>query len=146
MKRVAWNMEQNMKKILAIDWGEKRIGLALSEDGHFAFPFKVIENTNPSFDPPLRKGRTIEELENILAERKIEKIILGWPIGLSGNETDKTKEVEKFYQELLKLGIPIEKIDERYSTKMVPNEGRGVDMKDAVSAQILLQEYLDMGR
>lgn len=134
--------------LLAIDWGEKRIGLALSEDGLFAFPFKVIENTNPSFDPPLRKGRinVLDELQEIIKERNIEKIILGWPIGLSGSETDKTKEVGVFYQELLKLGIPVEKIDERYSTKMVPHEGRGVDMKDAVSAQILLQEYLDMGR
>lgn len=115
--------------ILAIDWGEKRIGLALSEDGHFAFPLDVV--------------RTLDDVKRIIEERKIKKVILGWPIGLSGNETDKTKEVGRFYQELLKLGMPIEKIDERYSTRMVPNEGRGMDMKDAVSAQILLQEYLN---
>ncbi len=118
-----------MKKILAIDWGEKRIGLALSEDGIFAFPLEVVH--------------TFEDVQRVIEQRKIEKIILGWPIGLSGNETDKTKEVGDFNEELLKLGIPVEKVDERYSTKMVPHEGRGVDMKDAVSAQILLQEYLD---
>ena len=131
-------------RFLAIDWGEKRIGLALSEDGVFAFPFKVIENTNHSAHPPLRKeGAMLEELESIMTERKVGKIILGWPIGLSGNATEKTKEVERFYQELLKFDVPVEKVDERYSTKMVPREGRGIDMKDAVSAQILLQEYLD---
>jgi len=118
--------------ILAIDWGEKRIGLALSEDGHFAFPLVV--------------ATSVDDVKRILETRKVEKIILGLPIGLSGNETEKTKEVETFYQALLRFGIPIEKVDERYSTKMVPREGRGSDMKDAVSAQLLLQEYLDRGK
>lgn len=118
--------------LLAIDWGEKRIGLALSEDGVIAFPYKILENNNATGDIKL-----------IVEEKTVEKIILGWPIGLSGKETEKTKEVEAFYHELLSLNILIEKVDERYSTKMVPREGRGLDMKDAVSAQILLQEYLD---
>jgi len=77
-----------MKRILGIDYGEKRIGLSLSDPLQMiASPFKTI----------LNNSSLIAALKNIIDEFEVEKVIVGMPIGLKGQETHQTKFVKDFY-------------------------------------------------
>ncbi len=119
-------------KILAIDYGTKNIGLALSDDEQkLGFAYKTINN--------------FLELKNICEKEKVEKIIIGLPINLSGTKTKSTEMVFNFIKKLKKeLDLPIETVDERLSTveaeKIKTKKQKNID---ELTAQILLQSYLD---
>lgn len=124
-------------KCLGIDYGEKRIGVAVSdESGKLAFAFDVIEN---------KSNKILEFLKNLIAERKIGVIVVGLPLGFSMQETESTKKVREF-GEFLKKELNIEVIfqNEVLSTKEVEksNSARW-DMIDASSAALILQSFLD---
>lgn len=124
-----------MKKILAIDFGTKRIGLAVNEHT-LAEPLKIIKNDSQVF----------EKLKEVLAQEKIELIL----VGLSENKmAQKTKE---FSQELEEItSIPIEFTDETLSSKNVHQKLATSAMKlkkrqgpiDHYAAAEFLQEWLD---
>lgn len=120
-------------KILAIDYGTKNIGLALSDDrAKLAFAYKTIND--------------FLELKEICNQEKIEKIIIGLPINLSGAKTKSTEMVFNFVKKLKKeLNLPVEIVDERLSTveaSRLENK-KAQNNIDELSAQILLQSYLD---
>ncbi len=134
--------------ILGIDFGEKRLGLAISEDRKFAFPLKVI----------LIK-KTIEEIipeiEEICEEKNVKEIVIGLPLTLKGEEGEKAKQVKKFGNLLKeKLNLKIIYEDERLTTKLVEalmhelniSEKKFREKKDMIAAQILLQGYLEKSR
>jgi putative holliday junction resolvase len=134
-----------MQRILAIDYGEKRIGLALTDPMQIiAKPFQTVPfKSNASF---------IETLLQIIKEQEIGLVILGLPWGSEGQETKKTLEVKKFgvYLET-QLPIPLAYWDERFSTAEANSELKkmGYDfMKarefvDAVAASLILRSYLE---
>ncbi len=125
-------------KILGIDYGEKRIGLALADSElTLAVPLEIIENKGTNF--------VLDKLSEICQKEEIEKIVTGMPITLAGGESEKTREVKRFVDQLKnKLDIDIETEDERLSTKMVDSLAKDKRKpKDAVSAMIILQSYLD---
>lgn len=134
-----------MQRILAIDYGEKRIGLALTDPMQIiAKPFQTVPfKSNASF---------IETLLQIIKEQEIGLVILGLPWGSEGQETKKTREVKKFgvYLET-QLPIPLAYWDERFSTAEANSELKkmGYDfMKarefvDAVAASLILRSYLE---
>lgn len=137
--------ESSLKRILAIDFGLKRIGLALSDPlAIFAYPFKTILNDKKLWD----------ELTQIIHEQSIKKIILGLPKKESGGTTSITNEVLKF-KKLLEEKFNLEIIlrDERYSsliakelilesvTKKSKRKEKGLIDKNA--AAVILQDYLD---
>lgn len=120
-----------MAKILGIDYGSSKIGLALADtETKLAVPFKVIETDNLK--------AIIQELAQDTED--LEKIVVGLPLGLSGLETAQTKEVKKFIEELKKSsGLAVEEIDERLTTVAAKKAGGD----DAVAAMYILQSYLD---
>jgi putative Holliday junction resolvase len=125
-----------MKNYLGIDWGEKRIGLAVANnENNIATPFKTIEN--------------ISELLKIIKEEEINELVIGLPKKMSGAEADNikfVKFVEILKEKLLEQKIKINFIDERLSSvqadtltvKSIKQQGR-----DSLSAMIILQAYLD---
>ena len=130
-------------RILALDWGTVRIGGAISDpDGKIAFPLdKFIESKN-----------AIPEIKQLVIEKEVEKILIGFPKSLSGTENNSTKNVQIFVKKLEKETIcPIELIDERLSSqgahKTLSNQGVSTkkqrDLVDNLAAQQLLQTYLD---
>ncbi|MFH1838206.1 MAG: Holliday junction resolvase RuvX [Candidatus Kuenenbacteria bacterium] len=127
-----------MGKILGIDYGKSKIGLALADKQlKIALPYKIIKN----------KGRKIvlQELEKICKEENVTQIIFGEPIQ-STNDNETMIEIKKFIKEAEKiLKIPIELEDERMTTKMAKNLLQGSKTKDddSVAAMIILQGYLD---
>ncbi|MFH1610454.1 MAG: Holliday junction resolvase RuvX [Patescibacteria group bacterium] len=139
-------------KVLGIDYGTKNIGLALSDDTQkLAFAYNT-----------LNKKSLLIELKDICNKEEVEKIIVGLPIGLSGEDTQTTELVLSFVKELEKeLNIPIQTLDERLSTVQASRmENKNVHPVksatksrsakqfsrasiDELSAQIFLQAYLD---
>ena len=121
-------------KILGIDHGTRRIGLAISDSGQvISMPYKKISNSS----------QIIDDLKTICNSEDIGKIVVGLPLAMSGDDTVQTKIVREF-AEKLKLELEQEIIleDERLSSKMA---GRvySDDEKDVQSAVIILQSYLD---
>ena len=134
-----------MSRVLGIDYGERRIGLALSDPmGIIAKPFKTID----------RKKTTdyISEILNTSKEKNANIIVVGLPLTLRGKQSKQTKIVQKFIEELTQLGkIPVVPVDERLSSiaaiKSLQEQGVKTGYEkgrvDETAAAIILQEYLD---
>lgn len=116
--------------ILAIDYGTKNIGLArASTDVKVALPFG-------------RVGK-IEELIKLIKQEKIEKLVVGLPLGLNGQENKNTARARKFAKELEKETVmPLEFITEVFSSQAADRMSGGAS-RDEKSAMIILQSYLD---
>ena len=133
-----------MGRILGLDYGDRRIGLALSDPlKMIASPFKFIINTGDD--------ELLDSLKILIVEEDIEAIIVGLPIGLKGQETKQTTKVRAFAELLSSLTIPISFEDERFSSvsaekSMIQQKiktGHNKGMIDQRAAAILLQQFLD---
>lgn len=126
-------------KYLGIDHGEKRIGLAIGDDEtYIATPFETVEAGSLK--------ETVATITLLIKEENIEKIVLGLPITLSGEESGQAEIVRKFGAVLEKeSGLKVEYEDERRSSKAAEGLTKGLNMenKDAVAAMVILQSYLD---
>ncbi len=133
-----------ISRILGIDYGSVRIGLALSDPLKIiSRPYKVIKNSG---------SETYRELEEIIAEQKVEAVILGLPLDKDGSDSSKTLEVREFAEALkIRLGIPVILWDERYTSAKANSwlKEMGIDYKksktviDKIAAAIILKDYLD---
>jgi len=133
------------KRLLAIDYGEKRIGLALSDAMQmFAKPYDTLANT--SFD------NIIEYLRKLVAEKEISQVIVGIPWSLEGNPTAKTNETLSFLTELQStLDIPVIGYDERFTSsdanellkEMGYNWKQARKVIDSMAACLILKRYLE---
>ncbi len=132
-----------MGRILAIDYGDVRVGLALTD------PMKIISSAyrtlkNTGLD------HILSELKEIIIREEIEKIILGHPLGLNGNKTNKTVQVEEFSEKLKTLGLPVILYDESFSSvrahriihDMGKKTGNNKEKIDMLAAQVILEDYL----
>ena len=115
---------------LGIDFGEKRIGLALSDEpGTLAFPYDTVHD--------------ISAIRKVVAAKGVGQIIVGLPHSLAGRKTAETRAVEGFVAELRKaVQLPVELEDEMFTTKIARRASpRG--KADASAAALILQSYLD---
>ena len=121
------------KKYLGIDWGEKRIGLALAdEETCLALPFKTVA--------------TLNELLEVIKEEEIDEIIIGSPKKMNGDVANNPLWLS-FVQELkIKGGKPVNFLDERLSSlaaDALGGEKKEIASRDEIAATIILQDYLD---
>jgi len=99
-----------MKKLLGIDYGEKRIGLAIADDG-WARPFSILDNTS-------RKD-VLASIGEIIKEEKIDTVVYGLPKTFSGRESERFTINKKFGEILTKeLSVPVEFISEIFTSKL----------------------------
>ena len=133
-----------MGRLLAIDYGARRVGLALSDPlKMIASPYRTIINNNNTI--------LIEEIETIIAAEDVEPTIIGLPLGMAGQKTEQTKKVEEFVDKLTDRGIIIKYEDERWSSVAAKRSmkeqniksGHNKDLVDQTAAAIFLQQYLD---
>ena len=134
-----------MARIVALDFGKKRTGIAVTD------PSQIIATALDTVDT----GELIGYLKKYFAREEIEKVLIGYPLNMDETATDATPLVEKFIPKFQHVfpSIPIEKIDERLSSRIASQAIAGMGLKkkdrekkeliDAVSAVILLQEYLE---
>ncbi len=139
-----------MPRYLGLDYGHKRIGLAVSDaDARLATPLKQVDSTGwPRTDAV--------QLRNIIEDYEIDAIVIGLPINMDGTEGDQAKLTRKYGEALAnELGLPVEFWDERLSSAAADrmlDDREELTMKkrkarrDALAAQIILQGFLDHHR
>lgn len=128
-------------KILGIDYGTKRIGLAISDETQtLAREHSILSPTE-----------FWQQLDGLIDQEGIEKIVLGMPINMSGETTQKSEEVQSFNDQLQqRVSLPVELVDERLSSVMaesISGQGEGQHRQiDSLAAQIFLQNYLNQNK
>jgi putative pre-16S rRNA nuclease len=145
--------------VLAIDYGRKRLGLALSdEQGLTARPFATWERTN--------RRRDLTRLRELVRSQKICRVVVGLPLRLDGSASEMSEEARAFAKRVERaLGIPVVMFDERLSSweagetvaasRSQASAGRGRARSsgekkkrplDEVAAAIILRDYLNQER
>ena len=134
-----------MSRILGIDYGERRIGLAISDaTGTIATPLKVVEITS--------LAKAIKEIVATATERGVQEFLVGMPVSLNGTRGPAALKTTAFVELLgSETTLPIKTWDERFSTVSAQQaliEGgvrreKRKGVVDKVAAQIFLQNYLD---
>lgn len=121
-------------RLMGIDYGTKRVGIALSDDqGLMAFPHAVLQN-----DGSLQKA-----IEEIATRESVGKIVIGHSLGREGTPNPIHEKVEGFIQDLtLNLGLPIELEPEQYTTQEAVRFQGKTGMTDASAASIILNSYI----
>ena len=133
-----------MGRVLGIDYGDSRIGLAMSDPLKIiASPFKTIRNEG--------NEKCLQVFQSLIKQKDVEAIVVGLPIGLKGQETAQTKKVREFANLLYTLKLPIRLEDERLSSvsaekSMIQQNiktGHNKGLIDQRAAAIVLQQFLD---
>jgi putative holliday junction resolvase len=134
-----------MARILSLDYGKKRTGIAVTD------PLQIIAAALETVETE----KLIWYLKQYFAKEEVEKVLVGYPLNMDDSPTDATPLVEKFIRNFEKVfpTLEIQKVDERMSSKMASQAIAAMGLKkkdrekkeliDAVSAVILLQEYLE---
>lgn len=132
-------------RVLALDFGEKRIGVAVSDPlGIIAQGLTVIVRRDSEAD--------IKEIENIVEEYKADSIVIGMPVNMDGTKGKSAEKVNEFVETLkARLNIPVYTYDERLSTKesekfLISSDVSRKKRKqiiDKVAAQLILESYLE---
>lgn len=130
-------------RVLALDWGTVRVGAAISDpDGKIAFPL----------DGYIKAKQAFEEIKKLVDEKRVEKIIIGLPKSLSGENTASTISATEFAEKLKNtFPVSVEMVDERLSSqgasKTLSEQGKNLkqqkDLVDNLAAAQMLQTYLD---
>jgi putative Holliday junction resolvase len=135
-------------RVLGVDFGEKRIGLAVSDPtGRIATPLETVHRRAGKRPP-------IAELERIGRSLGVEHVVMGLPLDLKGEENDWSREVREVGTKLAaRLGVNVSFVDERLSSVRAERAVRDSGLKksererkervDAAAAQLILQAWLD---
>lgn len=137
-----------MGRILAVDYGERRIGVAMSD------PSATIAQPLPTLIRRAGKRPPVSKILEIITNNEIEAVVVGLPLALSGEDTDWTRDVREFAQTLrTRSGVTVDLFDERMTSVQAERSVRELGLKksqreqkeriDSAAAMILLQMYLD---
>ena len=134
-----------MGQILAIDYGKKRCGLAVTDD------LKMIASGLDTVDTSV----LLEYLKKYFIQNQVDKIVIGLPIDLRGNISEVESDILKFIEEFQNIfpEIGVERFDERFTSKIasyfISQSGKNKKQRqekgliDKVSATLILQQYLE---
>lgn len=133
-----------MPRILSIDYGGKRTGLAVTD------PLKIISTGLCTVETP----KLISFLRDYFSKEQVELVIIGMPVNWDDSATHATPLVQRFIKEFQKNfpTIPIKEVDERFTSKLASQamlqmglkkkQRQNKAMLDEIAATIMLQEYL----
>ena len=133
-----------MGRILSIDYGGKRTGLAVTD------PLKIIATGLCTVETPKLKAF----LKDYFSKEQVEQVIIGMPVNWDDSATHATPLVQQFIKDFQKNfpSIPIQEVDERFTSKLASQamlqmglkkkQRQNKSMLDEIAATIMLQEYL----
>jgi putative Holliday junction resolvase len=123
-------------KVLALDYGSARTGVAVSDPtGTVARPLGVVEQA--------RSDAGLARIAQLVAEHEAERVVVGLPLTMMGHHGEQAVETQEFVSRLRKtLGVPVESFDERFTTDLAEQGGQSAHATDAVAAAHLLSSYL----
>ncbi len=132
--------ERGERRILALDPGERRVGMAVSD------PLGITAQGLPTFDR--RGGDLVARIREVVSEYGVERLVVGHPIGLSGRETEASQDAEALADRLrAQTGLPVDLWDERLSSteaqRVLAGRRAAKGDVDRVAAVLILQGYLD---
>ncbi len=134
-----------MPRVLALDYGKKRTGIAVTD------PVQIIATALDTVDT----NELIGYLKKYFAREEVEMVLLGYPLNLDDTATDATPLVDKFIKKFTHVfpAMPVQKIDERMTSKFASREIAAMGLKkkdrekkeliDAVAAVMMLQDWLE---
>lgn len=137
-----------MNRIIGIDYGRKRVGVAVSD------PLRIFASALET----VHSAKIIEYLKSYTAKESVERFVVGYPMNLNNRPAEAAKDVDVFLKLLVKHfpQIPVTLEDERFTSKMAmmamieggvrKSERREKGAVDKVSAALILQTYLDRTR
>lgn len=137
-----------MPRILGIDYGERRIGIAISDpSATIAQPLTVLTRRAGKRPP-------VQAIADLIEQHDARHVVIGLPLTLAGDESDWTREVRAFGSKLaLRAGTGVSFADERMSSVAAERAVRSLGLKrsereqkeriDAAAAMLILQSYLD---
>ncbi len=129
---------------LGVDYGEKRIGLSFGDELGLAFPIPAATEK--------RESDRFEHISQVVENRGITDIVVGYPLNMDGSAGEKAREVDRFIGKLRKrFCLPVHRADERLSTyqaegdlaasgKRLPARSGEIDSR---AASVILQDHLD---
>lgn len=139
-----------MGKILGLDLGTRTIGIAISDSLEMiASAVETYRFRENDFDSALKR------VKEIVNDKKVSKIVLGYPKHMNGDIGDKALLCEEFRNKLIdSLALDVVLIDERWTTKLAQNRLLEFDLSrnkrkqiiDKMAAVVILQNYLDSNR
>ena len=123
-------------RVLALDYGSARCGCALSDPtGTLATPIEPIAR------PATRKG--FARVVDLVRDRGAERVVVGLPLGLSGADTDQTRETRAWADRLgAAIAVPVELYDERFTTAIAARSAGDRTSEDSRAAAVLLEDWL----
>lgn len=133
-----------MGRILSIDYGGKRTGIAVTD------PFKIIASGLTTVETP----KLMNFLKEYFLKEVVERVIVGMPVNWDDTDTHATPLVKKFIEQFKKQfpALPIEEVDERFTSKMATQAMLQMGLKkkqrqnkalvDEIAATIMLQEFM----
>mgnify|MGYP006278299079 CR=1 FL=1 len=137
-----------MGRILAVDYGTKRVGLAVTDENRIiATGLETVHST-----------RVIEFIKDYIKREQVDRIVVGMPMQMNNKESENVRFVREFIKQVKKElpGIPVETEDERFTSKMASaailsagakrKTRRDKSLVDKVSAVLILQSYLEKHR
>ena len=120
-------------RYLALDVGDRRIGLAVGDDAHgLSRPLRTLVRRSLVKD--------LAEVERVAREEAVDALVIGLPLTLSGEEGHQAHRVRRFATASEKLGLPVRLYDERHTSSEA--QLRGARDVDAGAATILLEDFL----
>lgn len=134
------------RRALAVDLGERRVGLAISDPaGRFALPLTVLVRQSDR--------QVIGEIRAVAAAHEVTILVVGEPLAPHGGRGPAAERAHRFGERLARAtGLPLRFVDETLTTvaadealAAVPGRRRAADRVDAVAAQVILQEAIDRG-
>lgn len=135
-------------RVLGLDLGSKRIGLAISdEEASIAFPAGTLPSTGRKAD--------VAAVTKLIAERDVGRVVIGLPRHMDGRKGPEAKAAEKFAESLrARAHVPVDTLDERWTSLEAERVLReqGLDARktkkhvDSVAASIILRTYLELRR
>lgn len=133
------------ERVLAIDYGERRIGFALADPG------RALVGGLPTLDRKTLKGSAVDAVARIVEEHRVDRIVLGIPYSMDGTEGPAARVAREFQAKLIVgLGVPVEEWDERLTSEAARTRLRDLgyserDMRprlDQLSAVLMLEGWL----
>lgn len=141
-------MSAESGRVMALDVGERRIGIALSD------PTRVLASPLTTIHA-IPRPRTIERIAALIAQHEVAELVIGLPLTMSGERGTQAQRVDGFADELRQVvTLPIHFLDERLTTvaaeRLMVDLGLRPEQRrariDEVAASIILQDFLDAQR
>lgn len=132
-------------RILAVDYGTKRVGLSVSDPlGYTAQPLPYLSNQS--------RAKLLEALLNVVHEKSVKRVVVGLPKSLDDTLGPKARECQKFADDLrAATGLPVDLLDERFTSREAEDflvnqldlsREKRKELRDSLAACIILETYM----